>query len=159
MFKCNDLKNKNKKIEDKKGLTPLHLACKYGSEELISLLIDKTDAEIICSYKSQSVSGSTSGGGTSGSGGSSNVMSISTTTSPIHLICKNKEEKLDLVEQAMCKLKRESTDQKNYVEYILKKEDITRQTIAHLAIANNHLRILELLFVQFDLDRDVKVFY
>jgi hypothetical protein len=98
-----------------------------------------------------------SGGGGLGHGGASYISS--TITSPVHLICKNKEEKLDLVQQAMTKLKYESTDQKNYVEHILKKEDSTRQTIAHLAIANNHLRILELLFVQFDLDRDIKVKY
>lgn len=77
-------------------------------------------------------------------------------TSPLHLICKNKEEKLDIMAQALEKLKRESTDQRSLIEYALQKEDLTRQTIGHLAIANNHVHILELLFSKFDLNREVK---
>lgn len=77
-------------------------------------------------------------------------------TSPLHLLCKNKEEKLELVAQAFEKLKYESTPTRNLVEYALTKEDLTRQTIAHLAIANNHARILEMLFVRFELNREIK---
>lgn len=77
-------------------------------------------------------------------------------TSPLHLLCKNKEEKLELVSQALEKIKYESTSTRNLIEYALQKEDLTRQTLAHLAIANNHGRILELLFGKFDLNRDIR---
>lgn len=61
-----------------------------------------------------------------------------------------------MVAQALGKLKYESTSARNLVEYALQKEDLTRQTIAHLAIANNHARILEMLFGKFELNREIR---
>lgn len=155
------------KIHDKKLQTPLHLACKYSTDELIHLLIDKTDPALICSYVRPSnthqqsaplitvVSSSTSPilSPTEHHHDSSQQINP---TSPLHLLCKNKEEKLELVSQALDKLKYESTSTRNLIEYALQKEDLTRQTLAHLAIANNHARILELLFGKFDLNRDIR---
>ena len=42
------------------------------------------------------------------------------------------------------------------MEKILKKEDQNRQTILHLAVENNHLNIVELLFRDYNLQRDLK---
>lgn len=114
-------------------MTALQMACSLANDndEIIRLLIDKTSAEKICCFKVHN-------------------------TSPVHLLCKNKEEKLELVRSMLDKLKAESTPEKNYIKYILKKEDTAKSTIAHLAIGNNHCKILELLFKQFNLNRDIR---
>lgn len=133
------------------------------------MLIDKTDPTLICSYKPPSnypipLTITTATVGASDQTALDDHLSPQpppppgaiNPTSPLHLLCKNKEEKLELVAQALGKLKYESTSTRNLVEYALQKEDLTRQTIAHLAIANNHARILEMLFGKFELNREIR---
>lgn len=114
-------------------MTPLHLACKNASDrdETINLLVESTDVEKICNYKTVN-------------------------TTPIHLLCRNKEEKLEMVDKMLEKLRDGSSPGKNYVEYVLKKEDLTKQTIAHIAMSNSHTNIIELLFSKYELDREIK---
>ena len=75
---------------------------------------------------------------------------------PIHLACKSKEEKLDIVRKMLNKLKNESTLDKNYLDFALRKEDSSRQPLVFIAINNNHFNIVEALYKEFFLDRDIK---
>lgn len=113
-------------------MSALHVALKYDSNDVANLLIDHIDSEKLSYYKQANKS------------------------LPLHLACRSKQEKLELVRKMLVKLKRDSTDDKNYLDYVLRKEDSGRQTVVHIAINNNHLRIVELLFAEFNLDRTIK---
>ena len=111
------------KLEDENNLTPLHIACRNGNEDIISLLIDNTDIKNFSSSNNPSL--------------------------PIHFLCKLKNEKLNLVKKILNRLKMESyEDFKN----VLIKQDINKQTILNIAIENNHLNIIESLFKEYSLN-------
>ena len=93
-------------------MTPLHLACKYGYDEVAELLIDKMDAERLINPTHTS---------------------DFSRTLPLHLACQHKNEKYFIVKKILDKLK--STPNKvNLLEVALKKEDNRRQTILLIAI-------------------------
>ena len=72
------------KIEDRKKLTPLEIACiKSGNDDIACLLIDATDVERL------------------------------TNRLTIHLICKNKDDKFFLVNKILEKIKNESKPENN----------------------------------------------
>ncbi|CAF0854801.1 unnamed protein product [Brachionus calyciflorus] len=131
-FKLVNLSGIKISIEDKKQFTPLHVALKYDSNDVALLLIDYTPPEKLACYK------------------------IPNAIMPIHLACKSKEEKLEIVRKILYKLKQESTNEKNYLDYVLKKEDSNRQPVVFIAINNNHLDIVETLYKEFNLDRELK---
>ena len=62
---------------------------------------------------------------------------------PLHLACRYKTEKLEIVKLILEKLN--NIDSTCSIYQILKKEDCNRQIILHLAIENNHLNIVEFL--------------
>ena len=115
------------KIEDRKKLTPLEIACiKSVSDDIANLLIDATDVEKL-----------------------SNRLTI-------HLICKNKEDKFFLAKKILEKVKTESKQEKNYLAALLKKEDPNKKTILHVATEYKQLKIVESLFRDYNADKDVR---
>ena len=113
-------------------MTPLHLACKYGYDEVAELLIDKIDAERLINP--------------------THTIDFNKTL-PLHLACEHKNEKYFIVRKILDKLK--ATPSKlNLLEVALKKEDSSRQTILLIAIENNHLNIVESLFRDYNVNRE-----
>jgi ankyrin repeat protein len=80
-------------------------------------------------------------------------------SSPLHFVCKLKVEKYTIIKKLLEKIHQEFIQKPNGKELfdkILKKEDSSRQTILHLSIENNHLNIVELLFSDYNIVRDLK---
>ena len=102
----------------------MQLSCKLGNEEIAEDLIAKIEANKMLNL----------------------IMSES---SPLHLASRIKSEKYLIVKKLLEKAHLECEQKPNgkeLFEKILKKEDQNRQTILHLAVENNHLNIVELLF-------------
>ena len=118
-------------IEDKNLMTPLHLACKFGYEDVALLLIKYTDPDQLC-------------------------LNRATLPTSAHLVCRNKDEKVEILRQILRKLRSVSTQEANYLEYMLQMEDNTKQTLMHIAIKNNHLNIIDMLFNEFSADKETK---
>lgn len=129
-------------MEDKNLMTSLNLAIKHGHDDVAFLLIDRTDAEHLCSPRTVHMS------------------------SPVHLVCRNKNEKVELLRKMLHKLKELSEKagkdaqgnlKINYVDRVIRSEDpVSRTTLVHTAIKNNHLNIVELLFNEFTADKETK---
>ena len=121
------------KIKDKNGLTPLHLACQHGSEEVAELLIDHIETtkliDLIISEQSD-------------------ISHL-----PLHLVCKLKKEKSSIINHYLNRIKGEKSDQ---LENVIKKKNEKKQTILHLAIENKHLKIIELLLRDYNVCKDVR---
>ena len=66
-------------------------------------------------------------------------------------LCKSKEEKYGVFKVIMEKIKRESTSDKKYLDIITKKP-----LILHTAAEHNHLKIVESLFRDYEVDQDLK---
>ena len=66
-------------------------------------------------------------------------------------LCKSKEEKYAVFKEILAKIKRDSTAEKNYLDVIVKKH-----LILHTAAEHNHLKIVESLYRDYDVDRDLK---
>ncbi len=107
------------------------MACKFGQQDVADLLIPLTDADRLS-------------------------LNRSSLSSPIHLACRNKDEKAELVWKMLAKLRAASTPQHNYLEQALRCEDNTRNNLLHIAIKNNHLKIVEMLFNEFNADKESK---
>jgi ankyrin repeat protein len=112
-------------------MLPIQIACKYGQDNAANLLTEHTNAETLC-HKHNLVA------------------------SPLHLVCRHKDEKVNLLRNMLKKIKSESTDEKNYLDYILKEEDCSKQPLIHLAIKNNHLKIIEMFYREFNMDNDIR---
>lgn len=110
-------------------MTPLHIACKHGNEEMAELLIEKIEPLslynlMICDFSS---------------------------TLPLHLVCRHKNEKFIIFKAILSKL--HTLNSMHFIYEVLKKEDGNRQTILHLAIENNHLNIVEQILRDYNEDR------
>ena len=77
------------------------------------------------------------------------------TSLPLHLVCRNKTEKFQIVKKILDKI-RYSSKTCNYLDAILKKEDSSKQTTLHIAVEFNHLNIVELLFRDYNVNKDLK---
>jgi hypothetical protein len=89
---------------------------------------------------------------------------------PLHTLCRHKQEKFTIVKKILGCIKKLETNSSNtgftmnttadestqLIDQILRKEDSTRQTILHIAIENNHLHIVELLFSEYNLSRELR---
>jgi ankyrin repeat protein len=117
-------------LEDKKGMTALHLACKHGHDELALLLIDKTDAEKLCSKSAE--------------------------TLPLHVAARNKNEKYELVKRMLEKIRKASAEESRskLLSVALRKEDTGRQPLLHIAVENGHINIVELLLRDYGVDKE-----
>lgn len=91
---------------------------------------------------------------------------------PLHLVCRNKNEKLAIAKAILERLAEAGKQRKqyqqqqqqqqspqqqntssnfyNFVEFALKKEDQNRQTILNMAVENNHLHIVEMLLRDYE---------
>ncbi|CAF0975888.1 unnamed protein product, partial [Brachionus calyciflorus] len=128
-------------IEDKKNLTAFHLACKFGHEEEAVLLIEKIDRDKLFNLCISDQSG--------------NIL-------PLHLACRNKVEKFNIIHNVLKKLQNQDDSKSqtsilktNYLDIISKKEDINRQNILEISIENNHLKIVELFLNDFKFNSEL----
>ena len=108
----------------------MQIACKYGYEEIGKLLIEKMDS--ISLFNS--------------------IMSDIKINLLLHLICRYKTEKYLLFKSILEKFERHD----NSLDQILAKEDNNRQTVLHIAIENNHLNIIELLFKDYNINKNMR---
>jgi ankyrin repeat protein len=108
-------------------MTPLHLACKYGQEDVAELLINQMDKDKLINFIL-------------------NETSINNNSDlPLHFVCKLKDEKIQIIKHYLNKINVNNND--HQYDEILKKQDYySKQTILHLALENNHLNIAELIF-------------
>jgi len=106
----------NYKIENKIKATPLHLACRKGDEDIALLLIDRLSVTKLVNL----------------------ILNDFTNGAllPLHVACKNKNEKYLLVKTYIQKITFE-----NQLSKCLHKEDESKQSILHISIENNHLNI------------------
>lgn len=74
-------------------------------------------------------------------------------TLPLHLVCRHKNEKYIIFKGILDKL--HTLDSMHYIYQVLKKEDVNRQTILHLAIENNHLNIVEKILKNYNEDNEL----
>lgn len=110
------------------------MACKFGNEDVAVLLIEKIDAEKLYQLC---------------------INETPVNLSPVHLTCRNKNEKFLIVKTILDKLKKEGEkSNKNYLEQLSKKEDLNRQTILHISIENNHLKTVDLLLREYNFNRE-----
>lgn len=132
-------------------MTPLHMACKYGNEEVAELLVEKMNADRLFQ-----------------------LCIADHVISPLHLACRNKNEKYLIVRRILDKLRDACSSVSasvptstiapllsgtkwyvpNYIDLVLKKEDPNRQSLLSSAIENNHLLIVELLLGEYNFPRD-----
>jgi ankyrin repeat protein len=116
------------------------LACKNGFDQIAFLLVEKIKIE--------------------------NLIELNTKGLPLHLTCKNKEEKLNLVNFILNKIKNEANpheiliksyysnlnkneDFNYYLNEILNKFDYNDQSVLSILVEMNHLNIIELLLKEF----------
>ena len=109
-------------------MTPLHLACKNGNDDIAELLISHTNADQLVAHSTPD-------------------------TFLLHYICKIKIEKLNIVKMILDKLKNKSNEI-DYIALAFSKEDSNKQPMLHLAIENNHVNIVECLF-DYNIDKDL----
>ena len=112
-------------------MTPLHIACKHGNEEMAELLIEKIDPLSLYNLMIYDYS----------------------STLPLHLVCRHKNEKILTFKAILDKL--HTLNSSHYINQALKKEDANRQTILHLAIENNHVRIVELILIGYNKEKEL----
>jgi ankyrin repeat protein len=133
-------------------MMPLHHACKYGYESAAEQLIERADADKLFANPSY----------------------VETACSmALHLACRNKTERPQIVSRLLSKVRDAGTSSKQrssltsnsgsggvaggLLEQLLRKEEAaTRQTALHMAIENNHLTIVELLFRDYNVPRDLR---
>lgn len=101
-------------------MTPLHVACKYGFDDIAELLVDRISSRSLVNSAYDSL--------------------------PIHLICKSKNENTNLLRKMLDKIKLES---EHDLHEVLQKSDHNRQTLLQNAIANNHLGMVKCLLAEY----------
>ena len=103
-------------------MTPLHVACKYGSEKVFNLLLTRTDPiELATSLD--------------------NKLSL-----PLHHICACKVEKLKIVESILKKIRHH--DECNKTEFLKKalaQRNCSNKTPLHICIENGYVKLVQLL--------------
>ncbi len=121
----------NYKIENKIKATPLHLACRKGDEDIALLLIDRLSVTKLVNL----------------------ILNDFTNGAllPLHVACKNKNEKYLLVKTYIQKITFE-----NQLSKCLHKEDESKQSILHISIENNHLNIVEMLFREYHMSNELR---
>lgn len=73
---------------------------------------------------------------------------------PLHTLCRNKVEKYTIIKKMLEKMIMSDTSHERAVfDQVLKKKDGMNLPILHIAIENNHLLIVELLFRDYDITR------
>jgi hypothetical protein len=107
------------------------VACKNGNEDILNILIDKTEAQKLA------------------------TLCISDTgLLPLHTLCRNKVEKYGIIKKILEKIiMSDTSSERALFDQVLKKEDSMKLPILHIAIENNHLMIVELLFRDYDITR------
>ncbi len=124
-------------------MTPFSLACKNGYDDIALLILNRTNIE--------------------------SLINVPNDCLPLHLICKFKEEKLELVNHIMNKLNsqkrlsniltacyynndiiNEDDNFNIYVNEAVKLLDNNGETIFSLLIENNHLNIIEYILKEFN---------
>ena len=118
-------------MENKNKETPLHLACRKGDEDIALLLIERLSVTKIVNLILNDF--------TNGTG------------LPLHLVCKNKNEKYLLVKNYLKKISHETQLNK-----CLHLEDESKQSILHISIENNHLNIVEMLFREYHMSNELR---
>lgn len=73
---------------------------------------------------------------------------------PLHTLCRNKVEKYAIIKKMLEKMIMSDTShERTLFDQVLKKKDGLNLPILHIAIENNHLLIVELLFRDYDITR------
>lgn len=101
-------------------MTALHVACKYGFDDIAEILVDRISPRLLVNSAYDSL--------------------------PIHLICKSKNENTTLLRKMLEKIKLES-DHDLYE--VLHKLDHNRQTLLQSAIDSNHLEMVRFLLTEY----------
>ena len=112
-------------------MTPLHLACKFGSEDTALLLINSLDSTKL-----------------------TNLILVDSTRGsslPLHSACRIKSEKYTLVKSYLEKIRYEKQFDKCLI-----KEDECHQPILHISIENNHCNIVETLFRDYNVNSELR---
>ena len=110
-------------------MTPVGLACKLGAYEILGLLVDKVSVnEFFIQHQSPE-------------------------TQPFHMLCKNKEERPELVGKILNKIKATSMF---YLTELLQRMDHNRQTILQICIENSHSKTTELLLKEYYNDEEIR---
>jgi ankyrin repeat protein len=122
-----EIKNSNIdiNIKDYKMLTSLQYACKNGFDKIAKLLIDNTDVNNL----------------------------LTDDQLPIHLACKNRNEKVFIIQQIMEKVK--SIDP-NKLKALLNYPDDNGYNLLQIAIRQTHLNIVQMLLNDYNADLNVK---
>lgn len=108
------------KMEDENNMTPLHVACKYGLDDITELLVDRISPRLLVNSAYESL--------------------------PIHLICKSKNENKLLLGKMLEKIKQES---EHDLYEVLQKIDHNRQTLLQSAIEHNHMQMVRFLITEY----------
>ena len=107
-------------MEDENNMTPLHVACKYGLDDITELLVDRISPRLLVNSAYESL--------------------------PIHLICKSKNENKLLLGKMLEKIKQES---EHDLYEVLQKIDHNRQTLLQSAIEHNHMQMVRFLITEY----------
>ena len=110
-------------------MTPLQLSCKNETDQITNLLVEHTDVE--------------------------QLVKPSPANFPLHLLCRCKTEKINLVEQVLRKLEKAGSRRgaKNYVRVALKEVDLYKMPLVHIAVEYGHTAIVESLFGNYKADK------
>jgi ankyrin repeat protein len=109
-------------------MTPLHVACKYGYDDIAFLLNEYTSVEKLANSSGDSL--------------------------PLHLACRNKTEKYHVVKKMLDKIKQSSTKENNMLEAVMNKLDAGRQTLLQIAVENEHGKLVELFLSEYAVSVD-----
>jgi ankyrin repeat protein len=133
-----DLPTININIEDKKSLTPLHVACKFCHEDVAELLIQNTQFEKLHYLQPEAHSNN---------------------STSLHFVCRYKKEKYQLAKLLLDKIEEASSSEANtkkinFLDIVLRKYDSSGSTPLLSAVENNHLKITELLLCDYNADKE-----
>ena len=103
-------------------MTPLHIACKYGSQQVFSLLFTRTEPEILACNLDDKL------------------------CLPLHYACYCKVEQCAMVKMMLQKLKYyDENNATKYLQKALEQQNNQNKTVLHISIENNHVNIVKML--------------
>ena len=107
-------------------MTPLQISAKGELDKITCTLIDYTEPD--------------------------QLVKSSTANFVLHSLCKNKTEKINMIEMILKKLKGASEKRggKNYLKAAMKATDTNQATLMHIAVEYNHSKIVDSLLKKFD---------
>jgi ankyrin repeat protein len=112
-----------------------HILCKNGNEAILDIMLDKIEPIKLAAI----------------------IINDPFNLRPLHLLCSHKIEKYISLKKILEIISlNDSAENSLPVEKIFKKEDSERQTILHLAIENNHLKIVDMLFGDYKISSDLR---